>query len=355
MFWILDIDFRYIFFTKVSFFWDLSQNMSSSGFLLKNWPLIGRPDWSANQRPVIWWETTWTHVLILMSEKTDFSIHYVTLSLIFLLFLQKSHLTTNMRDMEKWHKNVTAGREIAEACSEARLMRLMKRKKKRFVYILSFVCLLFSFTDFLLTEIYLIWVSRVFLSNFLILNRKQEEELDSETSSSSEEEPFEEQPQPEQPLLKPEQQKQQQEVIDDDSIEKDADFKITDEENRPSIRSSSQHHTPVLQQTPRGPLKKITSANIINNKLLPSNKKPRRKRRSPRKIKNFEAEDYDEEFEKIRNTGIRTKYHTRDLIRRMIQTTDLNHKVILADLLRSADPPCRRLFIDYRGLFILGK
>ena len=194
-----------------------------------------------------------------------------------------------------------------------------------------------------------------FLFYLLILNRKQEEELDSETSSSSEEEPFEEQPQPEQPLLKPEQQKQQQEVIDDDSIEKDADFKITDEENRPSIRSSSQHHTPVLQQTPRGPLKKITSANIINNKLLPSNKKPRRKRRSPRKIKNFEAEDYDEEFEKIRNTGIRTKYHTRDLIRRMIQTTDLNHKVILADLLRSADPPCRRLFIDYRGLFILGK
>ena len=100
-----------------------------------------------------------------MSEKTDFSMHYLTLSLIFLLFyvvgkllllLQKSHLTTNMKDMEKWHKNVTAGRKIAEACSEARLMRLMKRKKKRFVYILSFVCLHVSFTDFLHTEIYLI-------------------------------------------------------------------------------------------------------------------------------------------------------------------------------------------------------
>ena len=67
--------------------------------------------------------------------------------------MQKSHLTTNMKDMEKWHKNVTVGREIAEACSEARLMRLMKRKKKRVVYILSFVCLLFSFTDFLHSEI----------------------------------------------------------------------------------------------------------------------------------------------------------------------------------------------------------
>ena len=72
----------------------------------------------------------------------------------------------------------------------------------------------------------------------------------------------------------------------------------------------------------------------INNKLPIKNKKPRRKRRSPRKIKNFEAEDYDEEYEKLRNTGIRTKDHTRDLCRRMIQTTDLNHKVILADLLR---------------------
>ena len=37
-------------------------------------PLIGKPDRSANQRPVFdWRETTWTHVLTRISEKTDFS------------------------------------------------------------------------------------------------------------------------------------------------------------------------------------------------------------------------------------------------------------------------------------------
>ena len=58
---------------KVIFFWDPSQDMSSSDFPPKNSPLIGRPDRSANQRPVFWRETTWIHVLILISEKTDFS------------------------------------------------------------------------------------------------------------------------------------------------------------------------------------------------------------------------------------------------------------------------------------------
>ena len=178
------------------------------------------------------------------------------------------------------------------------------------------------------------------LLTFLTLVCLQEEELESDTSSSSEEEPFEAQPQPE-PQLEQEQKQPHQDVLAD-SIEEDEEFKLTDDENRPAAIKPH----PVLQA--RGPSKKA----LTNNK--PS-KKPRRKRRSPRKIKNFEAEDYDEEYEKLRNTGIRTKDHTRDLCRRMIQTTDLNHKVILADLLRSADPPCRRLFIDYRGLFILGK
>ena len=38
--------------SKVSFFLDLSQDMSSSGFPPKNRPLIGRPDRLANQRLV---------------------------------------------------------------------------------------------------------------------------------------------------------------------------------------------------------------------------------------------------------------------------------------------------------------
>ena len=38
--------------TKVIFFWDQSQNMSSSDFLPKKRPLIGWPIWSTNYRPV---------------------------------------------------------------------------------------------------------------------------------------------------------------------------------------------------------------------------------------------------------------------------------------------------------------
>jgi histone-lysine N-methyltransferase SETD2 len=81
--------------------------------------------------------------------------------------------------------------------------------------------------------------------------------------------------------------------------------------------------------------------------------KKRKPRKSPRKIKNYE-DDLEEDLERLKATGIRTKVHTRDLCRRMIQTTDLNTKQILAELLKTADTPCRRLFIDYRGLFILG-
>ena len=50
-----------------------------SSFPPKNRPLIGRPDNSANcQKHVFWWETTWTHVLTRISEKTDFSMVQLT-------------------------------------------------------------------------------------------------------------------------------------------------------------------------------------------------------------------------------------------------------------------------------------
>ena len=56
-----------------SFFLEQRQAMSSSGFIPKINPLIDRPDMSANHRPVFWRETTLTHVLTRISEKTDFS------------------------------------------------------------------------------------------------------------------------------------------------------------------------------------------------------------------------------------------------------------------------------------------
>ena len=55
--------------TKVSFFWDLSQDMSSSGFPPKN----KASDWLTYLVWFFWLETTWTHVLNRISEKTDFS------------------------------------------------------------------------------------------------------------------------------------------------------------------------------------------------------------------------------------------------------------------------------------------
>ena len=55
-----------------------SRLLLKSVFLISdsgNRPLIGRPDRSANQRPVLFFrESTWTHVLTRISEKTDFSI-----------------------------------------------------------------------------------------------------------------------------------------------------------------------------------------------------------------------------------------------------------------------------------------
>ena len=113
--------------------------------------------------------------------------------------------------------------------------------------------------------------------------------------------------------------------------------------------------TDITSPTAPTPIKPLAPQPAIRSlSPLPKPRKIRRKRRSPRKIKNFDAEDYEEELEKLKATGIRTKDHTRDLCRRMIQTTDLKHKVILAEMLKMADPPCRRLFIDYRGLYILG-
>ena len=56
-----------------SFFLEQRQAMSSSGFIPKINPLIDRPDMSANHRPVFWRETTLTHVMTLISGKTDFS------------------------------------------------------------------------------------------------------------------------------------------------------------------------------------------------------------------------------------------------------------------------------------------
>ena len=71
---------------------------------------------------------------------------------------------------------------------------------------------------------------------------------------------------------------------------------------------------------------------------LPKPKKMKRKklRKSPRKIKNFDADDHEEKLDKLKSTGIRTKDHTLDLSRMMLQNPDLNTKLTLCELLRKA-------------------
>ena len=79
----------------------------------------------------------------------------------------------------------------------------------------------------------------------------------------------------------------------------------------------------------------------------------RRLRRAPRKIKNFETDEFEEEIERLKMTGIRTKGHTVELCRLMVRVTDTKTRLILCHLLLDADSPCRRLFLDYHGLKIL--
>ena len=79
----------------------------------------------------------------------------------------------------------------------------------------------------------------------------------------------------------------------------------------------------------------------------------RRIRRTPRKIKNFETDEFEEEIERLKMTGIRTKSHTVELCRLMVRVTDTKTRLVLSHLLLDADAPCRRLFLDYHGLKIL--
>ena len=79
----------------------------------------------------------------------------------------------------------------------------------------------------------------------------------------------------------------------------------------------------------------------------------RRLRRTPRKIKNFETDEFEEDIERLNMTGIRTKSHTVDLCRLMVRVTETKTRLTLCHLLLDADSPCRRLFLDYHGLKIL--
>ena len=57
----------------------------------------------------------------------------------------------------------------------------------------------------------------------------------------------------------------------------------------------------------------------------------------------------------MKATGIRTKEHTLEFCRQIPRATDLNTRLTLASLFKAADKPCKRLFLDYKGLqFVYG-
>ena len=68
----------------------------------------------------------------------------------------------------------------------------------------------------------------------------------------------------------------------------------------------------------------------------PQKRKSKKLRISLHKIKNFDADDHEEKLEKLKSTGIRTKDHTLELSRMMLQNPDLNTKLTLCELLRKA-------------------
>ena len=152
-----------------------------------------------------------------------------------------------------------------------------------------------------------------------------------------------------------------EECEDEDEEESTESSESSDEEIeiKPEVVEKS---VPVIESTtPEAKPVSVQQARAVSPSVTPVKEQPRKVRKrlrklrkSPRKIKNYEADDQEEELEKLTKTGIRTKLHTLALCRLMHRTTDLKTKLILSTLLIRADTPCRKLFIDYRGLQILG-
>lgn len=58
-------------------------------------------------------------------------------------------------------------------------------------------------------------------------------------------------------------------------------------------------------------------------------------------------------MELLKQSGIKNQSHTLSLCRAMVRAKWIDARKTLLDLLANADLPCRRLFLDYRGLKLL--
>ncbi|GBP20595.1 Histone-lysine N-methyltransferase SETD2 [Eumeta japonica] len=88
---------------------------------------------------------------------------------------------------------------------------------------------------------------------------------------------------------------------------------------------------------------------------LKSKRPPRPRRRYPVRPKpELELDaDIEDDIEALTRTGIKNQSHTLLLSRTMVRAKSRRAQTSLLRLLRDADLPCRRLFLDYRGLRLL--
>ncbi|XP_077299831.1 SET domain containing 2 isoform X2 [Arctopsyche grandis] len=63
--------------------------------------------------------------------------------------------------------------------------------------------------------------------------------------------------------------------------------------------------------------------------------------------------DLEEEMNMLHLSGIKNQSHTLALCRAMVRAKQIEARILLLRLLATADLPCRRLFLDYRGLRLL--
>ncbi|CAB3250495.1 unnamed protein product [Arctia plantaginis] len=95
--------------------------------------------------------------------------------------------------------------------------------------------------------------------------------------------------------------------------------------------------------------------------LATPNDPPRPRLRRPKKDRAYKPKapdlvqdaDIEEDLEALGRTGVKNQSHTLRLSRTVVRAKTRRAQCSLLRLLRDADLPCRRLFLDYRGLRLL--
>ncbi|XP_063617215.1 probable histone-lysine N-methyltransferase CG1716 [Cydia splendana] len=85
----------------------------------------------------------------------------------------------------------------------------------------------------------------------------------------------------------------------------------------------------------------------------PRPRRPRRDRVYKPNQELVQDADIEEDLEALHRTGVKNQSHTLRLSRTVVRAKTRRAQVALLRLLRDADLPCRRLFLDYRGLRLL--